>query len=233
MTGPQPPSDVSAATAADRRKVPVAVLISGRGSNMMSLVEAAAAPDYPARIAVVISNRPQAPGLAWARERGLDAVAMDHKAYASREAFDAALHQAILDAGAEIVACAGFMRLMTPILIEPWRDRMINIHPSLLPLFKGLRTHEQAIAAGMRVAGCTVHIVRHEMDTGPILGQAVVPVVDGDTPESLARRVLSAEHELYPRTLAHFAAGNYEIDGELARLRVPQISEDRLLSPKV
>lgn len=212
-------------------KKPVAVLISGRGSNMMSLVEASRAPGYPAEIVGVISNRPAAPGIAWAREQGIETVALDHKTFPSRAAFDAALNSAIEDTGAEIVACAGFMRLMTPELVEKWHNRMINIHPALLPSFKGLDTHARALAAGVRIAGCTVHIVRPEMDTGPILGQAAVAVLDGDTPETLGRRVLAAEHRLYPYILSLFAAGAYDIDQDIARLKAGSANPAVLFSP--
>lgn len=210
----------------------VAILISGRGSNMMSLVTAATESDsFPARIAAVISNRPDAPGLGWARNRGLHTVALDHKTYGSRAEFDAELDRAIRESGAELVALAGFMRLMTPWLVERWRNRMLNIHPSLLPLFPGLDTHQRALDAGVRIAGCTVHLVRDEMDTGPILGQAAVPVLDGDTADSLAARVLAAEHELYPHVLSLFAAGAFEIVGEQARLRTQVAGAQALFSP--
>ncbi|MCH9809304.1 MAG: phosphoribosylglycinamide formyltransferase [Alphaproteobacteria bacterium] len=216
---------------ADIEKKPVAILISGRGSNMMSLVEAADAEDYPARVVAVISNRPQAPGLAWASNRGIETIALDHKSFASRQAFDAALHDTIVGTQAKIVACAGFMRLMTPQLVEKWHNRMINIHPSLLPSFKGLDTHQRVIAAGVRITGCTVHVVRAQMDNGPILGQAAVPVADRDTPESLGRRVLTAEHRLYPQILAHFAADNYDISQDTATLKVDLPADKMLFSP--
>ncbi|SDO82698.1 phosphoribosylglycinamide formyltransferase-1 [Filomicrobium insigne] len=190
----------------------VGVLISGRGSNMMSLVEAAKAPDYPAEIVVVVSNRPEAPGLAWAKDRGIPTIALDHRTFRSREEFDDQLHRLLLAARVEIVACAGFMRLMTPELVANWHNRMINIHPSLLPCFKGLHTHERALAAGVRISGCTVHAVRHEMDTGPILGQAAVCVAANDTAESLAARVLAAEHKLYPQILRLFASDQILLD---------------------
>lgn len=189
----------------------IAILISGRGSNMMSLAEAARAPDYPAKIVLVLSNRPGAAGLAWAKEQGLPVLALDHKRHASREAFEAEMTGAIEAAGAELVVLAGFMRLVTPGFVERWRDRLINIHPSLLPAFKGLHTHERALAEGVRIAGCTVHLVRAEMDTGPIIAQAAVPVLDGDTPETLAARVLAAEHKLYPHALALLARGAIRI----------------------
>ena len=163
-----------------------AILISGRGSNMMSLVEAAREPGYPAEIVMVISNRPQAAGIAWAKAQGIPTLALDHKLYSDREHFEGQLHAALTVAKVELVALAGFMRLMTAGFVDKWRDRMLNIHPSLLPSFKGLHTHERALEAGVRVAGCTVHLVRPEMDEGPILAQAAVPVLDGDTPDTLA-----------------------------------------------
>ncbi|MBU1211865.1 MAG: phosphoribosylglycinamide formyltransferase [Alphaproteobacteria bacterium] len=220
------------ATDSTPAKKPVAILISGRGSNMMSLVEASRAPDYPAEIASVISNRPDAPGLAWARGQGIATVALDHTAFPSRAAFDAVLHNAIEACGAQFVACAGFMRLMTPGLVARWHNRMINIHPALLPSFKGLDTHARALAAGVRIAGCTVHIVRPEMDCGPILGQAAVPVLDGDTPGTLGRRILAAEHRLYPKVLSLFAAGAYDIDQEIARLKAASANLEMLFSPE-
>lgn len=197
----------------------VAVLISGRGSNMQALVEAARAPDYPAEIAIVISNRPDAPGLAWAKTQGIPVLALDHKFYESREHFEGQL-QSVLDVSKiDIVALAGFMRLMTASFVDRWRDRMINIHPSLLPAFKGLRTHEQALEAGVKISGCTVHFVRPEMDDGPIIGQAAVPVLAGDTPETLSTRVLAAEHRLYPRALALVARDQTRVDGTVVQLQ--------------
>jgi phosphoribosylglycinamide formyltransferase 1 len=191
-----------------------AILISGRGSNMRSLVEAARAADYPAEIVLVASNRPDAPGVAWAVEQGLRTVIIDHKQYSSRVAFEGALQTALDTYNVELVALAGFMRLMTPGFVEHWRDRMINIHPSLLPSFKGLHTHERAIAAGVKIAGCTVHFVRAEMDEGPIIAQAAVPVLSSDTPETLAARILKAEHRVYPAALRLVAAGQARSEGE-------------------
>lgn len=183
----------------------VAILISGRGSNMQALVEAARAPDYPAEIALVISNRPDAPGLSWAQEQGLLTLVLDHKRYESREHFEGQL-QSLLDLSKiDLIALAGFMRLMTAGFVNRWQGRMINIHPSLLPSFKGLDTHQQALDAGVRVSGCTVHFVVPEMDAGPIIGQAAVPVLPSDVAETLAARVLEAEHRLYPRMLALLA----------------------------
>jgi phosphoribosylglycinamide formyltransferase-1 len=190
-----------------------AILISGRGSNMKSLVEAARHPDYPAEIVVVISNRPDAAGIAWAKEQGIPAIAMDHKLYSDRAHFESQLQGILTTSRVDLVCLAGFMRLMTPEFVTLWRDRMLNIHPALLPAFKGLDTHARALAAGVKFAGCTVHLVRPEMDEGPILGQAAVPVLPADTEPELAARVLAAEHQLYPRILELFARGQIAIDG--------------------
>lgn len=205
----------------------VGILISGRGSNMMSLVAAAKAEDYPAQIVVVISNRPEAPGLAWAKAHGIPALAIDHKAYPTRTEFEEAMHEALIAHGAEMVACCGFLRLMTPDFVDIWRDRMINIHPALLPSYTGLHTHERALADGVRIVGCTVHVVRAEMDVGPIIGQAAVAVIEGDTPASLAKRVLAAEHVLYPQALALFASGKARIEGE----RISIAGADNAVAP--
>ena len=188
------------------RKSRAAVLISGRGSNMMALVEAARAADYPATIAGVISNRPDAAGLAFAAANGIAAGTVDHRAFATRESFEASLDQTLKDMGAEIVALAGFMRVLTTGFVERWQGRMINIHPSLLPHYKGLNTHARALADGATRHGCSVHLVTPELDGGPVLLQAEVPVLAGDTPDSLAARVLDAEHKLYPRALALLAS---------------------------
>lgn len=185
----------------------VAALISGRGSNMAALIEAAKAPDYPAAIALVISNRAAAAGLAIARRAGVPTEIIEHTDFSSRAAFEAAL-QTKLDAHAiELIALAGFMRMMTAAFVERWAGRMINIHPSLLPAFKGLNTHERAIAAGVHEHGCTVHYVTAGMDEGPIIAQAAVPVLPTDTPETLGARVLAEEHKLYPVALARVASG--------------------------
>jgi phosphoribosylglycinamide formyltransferase-1 len=185
----------------------VAILISGRGSNMTALIEAAADPDYPAEIALVLANRADAGGLARAAEAGIATAVIDHKAYASRAEFDAAMDARLRAENIDLVCLAGFMRLLTDGFVEGWRDRMINIHPSLLPLFPGLDTHERAIEAGMRLTGCTVHFVRTQMDSGPIIGQAAVPIAFDDTPDTLSKRVLTAEHQLYPLALALVASG--------------------------
>ena len=190
----------------------VAILISGRGSNMMALVEAARAADYPAEIVAIISSRPDAAGLAWAKAQGLPAQAIDHKAFASREAFDDAVHAALTEARVDLIALAGFMRIQSAGFVERWQGRQLNIHPSLLPLFRGLHPHKQALDAGVKISGCTVHFVTEEMDSGPIVAQAAVPVLEGDTPESLATRILQAEHKLYPQALALVASGRARIE---------------------
>lgn len=184
------------------RKMRVAILISGRGSNMVSLIEAARAPDFPAEIVLVLSNRPEAGGLAHAAAAGIPARAVDHRAYPDRAAFDAALQAELQAVGVDLVCLAGFMRIFTPGFVEAWAGRMLNIHPSLLPLFRGTHTHEQALAAGVRLHGCTVHFVVPELDAGPIVAQAAVPVMPGDHPEALAARVIVEEHRLYPAALA-------------------------------
>lgn len=195
-----------------RRKT--GILISGRGSNMQALVKAARDPTFPAEIVVVISNRPAAPGLDFAKAQGIATEVVDHKLHGSREAFDAALDAALRRHGVELVACAGFMRIMTEGFVERWRDRMINIHPSLLPAYKGLHTHERALADKAPRHGCSVHFVRSDVDSGPLIAQASVPVLKSDTPDTLAARVLDAEHKIYPRALALVASGAVRVEGE-------------------
>ncbi len=199
----------------------IGVLISGRGSNMQSLIDACTEPDYPAEISLVISNRPDAAGLDRARAAGIEARVIDHKRYAGRGAFDADLDRALRDAGVEIVCNAGFMRLLTADFVEAWRDRQLNIHPSLLPAFRGLRPQQQALDAGVCVSGATVHFVRAEMDAGPIVAQAAVPVRVDDTADSLAARILAAEHRLYPHALKLVASGQAWVEGEQVRYASP------------
>ena len=201
----------------------VGILISGSGSNMLALVEAMQTGEVPARPAIVVSNDPQAAGLAKASALGVPTAVVDHRASkGDREAFDAAVNAKLREAGAEIVACAGFMRIMTPVLTGAWAGRMLNIHPSLLPLFKGLGTHARALEAGVCVHGATVHEVTQELDSGAILGQAAIPVLPGDTAQTLAARVLEREHVLYPRVLTAFIR-----DPEAARQTPIAIFPDR------
>jgi phosphoribosylglycinamide formyltransferase 1 len=202
----------------------VGVLISGRGSNLQALIDACRTPDFPAEIVTVIANRPEVFGLERARQAGIPALALDHKAYRSRADFDAALDRALREAGVELLCSAGFMRLLTPAFTDAWRDRQLNIHPSLLPAFRGLHPHERALEAGVRIAGATVHFVRAEMDAGPIVLQAAVPVRAEDTPDSLAARVLEAEHIIYPRALGLVASGAAWVEGETVRFAAPELA---------
>ncbi|MDH3579899.1 MAG: phosphoribosylglycinamide formyltransferase [Hyphomicrobiales bacterium] len=210
----------------------IGVLISGRGSNMAALIEACKAPDYPAEIAIVISNRPGAPGLEMAAEAGIPAATIDHTAYPSREAFEAETDKALREAKVDLICNAGFMRLLTESFVDQWRNRQLNIHPSLLPAFKGLNTHERALEAGVRIAGCTVHFVRSEMDSGPIIAQAAVPVLPGDTPDTLAARVLKAEHELYPLALKLVASGAAQVQGERVIFADDSVAATALFAPQ-
>ena len=189
----------------------IAVLISGRGSNMQALVKASTNPDYPADIVLVLSNRPDAGGLMFARDHNIPTVTIDHKQFSGRENFDSAIHEALQKHAIELVACAGFMRIMSPVLIVPWRGRMLNIHPSLLPAYKGLHTHERALADGARIHGASVHFVSEELDGGPVIAQAAVPVLPGDTADILRDRVLAAEHPLYVKALALVAGGKVQM----------------------
>ena len=186
----------------------VAILISGRGSNMQALIEAAKAPDYPAEIVGVFSNRLDAPGLDFARANGVPTLAVSHKDFAGREAFDAAIDQALADWRVDYVCLAGFMRIFSTPFAQKWTGRMLNIHPSLLPKFKGLHPHQQALDAGETVHGCTVHWVIPELDDGPAILQAEVPILPGDTAETLAARTLVAEHKIYPEALRMLTAGD-------------------------
>jgi phosphoribosylglycinamide formyltransferase-1 len=195
------------------RRLRVAILISGRGSNMDALIEAARAPDFPAEIALVVSNRPEAAGLAKAKAAGIAVAAVDHKIYAGREEFERSLQIVLETHAIDLLCLAGFMRLLTPWFIGQWRERMLNIHPALLPAFRGLHTHERALAEGVKIHGCTVHFVVPEMDEGPIVAQAAVDVRDSDTPQTLAARVLEQEHLLYPRALRLVASGAVSVVG--------------------
>lgn len=191
-----------------------AILISGRGSNMKALIAGGQRPQAPFEIALVISNRPTAEGIAFAQAAGIRTAVIDHKAYADRTAFEEALDEALRKVGVELVCLAGFMRILSPWFVERWRNRLLNIHPSLLPAFKGLHTHERALSTGVRVHGCSVHLVRAELDDGPILVQGVVPVSQDDTLDTLAARVLDAEHRCYPLALDIIASGRVRIEGD-------------------
>ncbi|MBO6667444.1 phosphoribosylglycinamide formyltransferase [Parvibaculum sp.] len=192
----------------------IGVLISGRGSNLKALIEACAEPGFRGKIALVISNRPGAAGLAIAEAAGIPTLVIDHKEFSTRETFDAELDHALTKAGVELVCNAGFMRILSDGFVEKWRDRQLNIHPSLLPAFKGLHVHQRALDAGVKITGCTVHFVRPEMDEGPIVAQAAVPVLPGDTAETLAARILEAEHKLYPLALRLVVNGQARVVDE-------------------
>jgi phosphoribosylglycinamide formyltransferase-1 len=195
----------------------VGILISGRGSNMEALVRAARAKDYPAEVATVISSRPDAAGLKAAQSHGVEAMCIDHKTYAGRDAFEAKLEEQLRAKGVDLVACAGFMRIFSAAFAMRWQGRMINIHPSLLPSYPGLDTHVRALADGVRLHGCTVHFVSGAVDAGPIIAQSALPVMPEDTAGDLARRVLRLEHELYPLVLGWLAAGEVSLkDGRVA-----------------
>ncbi len=203
----------------------VGVLISGRGSNMLSLVEAAKAPDYPAKIVVVGSNRPDAKGLEHAAAEGFATFALDHRLYGKdREFFERDLHARLVENNVELLVLAGFLRLLTPWFVSQWQGRMINIHPALLPSFPGLHTHERALKAGVRIHGATVHFVTAEMDVGPIIAQGAVPVLDGDNLNDLATRVLAVEHQIYPMALEAVASGKAVVDG--FRVKVKGFDQD-------
>lgn len=191
----------------------IVILISGRGSNMMAITEACAAEGWNARIAAVISNKPDAAGLADAARRGITTAVVDHRAHADRAAFDAALAEAIDAFAPDLVVLAGFMRILSAEFVNRYAGRMLNIHPSLLPAFSGLHTHRRAIAAGCKLAGATVHVVTPELDHGPIVAQAAVPVLEGDTEETLAARVTAAEHILYPRVVRWWVDGELDFNG--------------------
>ena len=217
-------------TSQDARKR-IGILISGRGSNMKAIVTAARRPDFPAEVVLVISNRPDAEGLKWAQSEGLETEVVDHTMYDQRSEFDAQLNQLLMAAKVDLVVCAGFMRLMTSDFVDRWHNKIVNIHPSLLPAFKGLNTHARALAAGVKISGCSVHVVRAELDDGPILGQAAVPVRQNDTPETLAARVLEAEHVLYSNVLELLCSGKIEISDDKVMICNELNQESTLYSP--
>lgn len=187
------------------RKIRTAVLISGRGSNMMALVEAAKHPAYPAEIVCVVSDREDAAGIAFAQSSGIDTAIIERKDFSDKKSFEWSLGQVLRAGDVELIALAGFMRVLSPEFVRDWEGRMINIHPSLLPAYRGLHTHERALADNAKIHGCTVHHVTAELDAGPIILQAEVPVLPGDTPGTLSARVLKEEHRIYPQALAILA----------------------------
>ena len=205
------------------------MLISGRGSNLQALIEGTEKADARAEIALVLANKPDAGGLDHAAAAGIAHEVVDHRDHADRETFERHLDLALQAAEIEVICLAGFMRVLSPWLVERWRDRLLNIHPSLLPAFRGLDTHRRAIEAGVRVAGCTVHFVRAEVDAGPIIVQGAVPVLSDDTPDRLAARVLEVEHRCYPLALDLVASGRARVEGE--RVRIDDGSPALLITP--
>ncbi|MEM1401603.1 MAG: phosphoribosylglycinamide formyltransferase [Pseudomonadota bacterium] len=210
----------------------VAILISGRGSNMVALIEAAHRTEFPAEIALVLSDKPDAEGLSKAKQMGVTAEAINRSGFATRRDFETALDARLRTADIDLICLAGFMRLLSAEFVNEWRDKILNIHPSLLPSFKGLDTHRRAIEAGVRFSGCTVHIVRPAMDDGPIIAQAAVPVLPNDTEDSLADRILNAEHRLYPLALSLVADGKSLITGATYRLDTDDWAETVLFNPQ-
>ena len=212
-------------------KLKVAALISGRGTNLQALIDAAAEEDFPAEIVLVLSNQPDAAGLARSVAAGIPARTIDHRAYDGREAFEDAVTEALAAAGVELVCLAGFMRILTEGFVNRWWDRLINIHPSLLPAFRGLHVHERVLEHGTRFSGCSVHYVRPAMDDGPIIVQAAVPVLADDTPETLAERVLAEEHVVYPLAVRLIAEGRVRVVGERVAISGALAPRGALINP--
>ena len=209
----------------------IAVLISGRGSNLQSLIDAQARGSLSAEIALVISNIPNASGLERAIKAGIPAKTISHKDYLDRRDFEGALHIALLEAHIELVCLAGFMRLFTDSFVNKWTDRLVNIHPSLLPSFKGLHTHERALRAGVRFTGCTVHFVRSEMDDGPIILQAAVPILPDDDADSLSARVLEQEHIIYPLAVDMIASGRILVENGQVKIKDAGLPDAPIINP--
>ncbi len=209
----------------------IAVMISGRGSNLQALIEACAAPGHPAEIVLVVSNNPDAQGLGRAAAAGIPFQVIDHRDFEGREDFETALDSALTEAGVELVCLAGFMRLLTELFVGRWRDRLINIHPSLLPAFKGINIHERVIAAGARFSGCTAHFVRVSMDDGPIIVQSIVPVLPDDTAETLAARVIATEHRCYSLAVRLIAEGRVRVRNELVLIDGASAAEGAMINP--
>lgn len=213
-------------------KLKAGVLISGSGTNLQALLDAAAKPDYPVEIVLVISNKGEAYGLERAQAAGVATLVINHRDFDKRERFDDALDAALRNAGCDLVCLAGFMRLLTAGFVEGWNDRLINIHPSLLPSFRGLDAQAQALAAGVRIAGCSVHFVRAKMDVGPIIMQATVPVLDDDDADKLSARILEVEHRIYPLAVRLIGEGRVTVEGDMVRISGDDpTGTDSLISP--
>ena len=211
----------------------VGVLISGRGSNLQALIDACAQPEFPAQIVCVISNVRNVEGLQRAARAGIPSHTVDHASFASRESFDATMDDLLRNAGVEFVCLAGFMRVLSDQFVEAWKGRLVNIHPSLLPAFKGLNVHRRVLESGVRISGCTVHFVVTELDSGPIIAQAAIPVLPDDTEHTLAARTLAAEHRLYPLALELLAAKQVRLDASRVRFETDEDAEGQLFSPHI
>ncbi|NVJ69564.1 MAG: phosphoribosylglycinamide formyltransferase [Alphaproteobacteria bacterium] len=213
------------------RKLRLGVMISGSGTNLQALIDACAAADYPAQIQVVISNRPDVRGLDRAAQADLTAITIDHKDFDDKESFEDAVHQCLSDHDVELVCLAGFMRLLTSTFVNRWRDRLINIHPSLLPSYKGLHTHARALEDGVRFHGCTIHYVRPEMDNGPIIMQAAIPIATDETEESLIAKTLTYEHKMYPAAVKLIAEGKVRASGNKVAFKDTDMGDEGIISP--
>ena len=211
--------------------VKVAVLISGGGTNLQALIEACAKDDFPAEIVKVFSNVPDAYGLERAKKAGIDTMVINHRDFESREAFDEKLHAEITASGAKLICLAGFMRILDARFVNRWKNRMLNIHPSLLPAFRGLHTQERALEAGVRFSGCTVHFVNPELDDGPIINQAVIAINPDETAETLAERVLALEHIIYPQALKLVAEGRVRVANNRVRISSTQYADECIINP--
>ncbi|MEX0299537.1 MAG: phosphoribosylglycinamide formyltransferase [Kordiimonas sp.] len=214
-------------------KLRLGVMISGSGTNLQALIDACADKDYPAEISVVISNRPLAKGLERAKEAGITAIAIDHKEFEDRAPFEDAIHECLKEHRVQLVCLAGFMRILNPEFVNRWKDRMVNIHPSLLPSYKGLHTHARAIEDGVRFGGCTIHYVRPEMDNGPIIMQTAIPIATDETEDSLAAKTLTYEHKMYPAAVRMIAEGRARVSGNKVVFKDTDLGEQGLISPLV
>ncbi len=215
------------------RQLKLGVMISGSGTNLQALIDACRQSDYPAQISVVISNRPNAKGLERAKEAGIDAVCIDHTGYDDRASFEDAIHNCLKEHDVELVCLAGFMRILNAEFVNRWKDRMINIHPSLLPSYKGLHTHARAIEDGVRFGGCTIHFVRPEMDDGPIIMQAAVPISEDETKDSLATKILQYEHEMYPAAVRLIAEGKVRVSARKCVFKDVDLNPAGVISPAI
>ncbi len=213
------------------QKLKIGILISGRGSNMHSIIRACKQPNFPVEVAVVICNRPDAKGVQIAKDEAVNIVVVDHKNFADRPAFEAEMHHHLIENGVELVCHAGFMRILTEAFVTTWLGKQINIHPSLLPSFKGMHMHERVLKAGVKITGCTVHYITLELDSGPIIAQTAVPVLSDDDVASLSGRVFEAEHQLYPHVLRMIAEKSCYLDGDIVRHKNDLVAEPSLYSP--